>query len=124
MAIGKPLADYASEFNSLYKITIDTSGWDKSAIQIVTLAGGVVVYGSLDSGANASTQGNAALATNFVPIQATDISTGTGVTAGTTLAAGKIYTVVNNAQFLRLQGVPPASGTSVYKLLIFNQKVD
>lgn len=121
MAICKPLPDYATEFNSLYKITIDTSGWDKTSIQMVTLAGSVQVYGSLDSGANASTQGNASLAINFTPIQATDQSSGT---AGNVLATSKIYTVTNNQQFLRLQGVPAQAGTSVYKLLIFQQKVD
>ena len=119
MAVGKPLPDYASEFNSLYKITIDTSGWDKSIIQTVTLAGSMLIYGSLDSGANASTQGNAKLATNFVPIQAIDLATGSAVS---TLATGKMYRVTDDAQFLRLQGVPAQAGTSIYKLLIFNQK--
>jgi hypothetical protein len=121
MAIAKNLPDYAFEFNSLYKITIDTSGWDKSAIQLVTLAGSVLIYGSLDSGSNLSTQGNASLATNFVPIQATDLSTGTAVS---TLANNKVYTVTDNCQFLRLQGVPAAAGTSIYKLLVFHQKID
>lgn len=121
MAITRPLADYAAEFNSMYKITIDTSGWDKTIVQLVTLAGGVAIYGTLDSGANASTQGSAALATNFVPIQATDLSTGTSVS---TLSTGKMYRVVDDGNFLRLQGFPAAAGTSVYKLLIFNQKVD
>lgn len=121
MAIGKPLADYAPEFNSLYKITIDTSGWSTTTIQLVTLAGGVAIYGSLDSGANASTQGNATLATNFVPIQATDLSTGSAVS---TFATNKMYTVTDNSQFLRLQGFPAAAGTSVYKLLVFHQKID
>ncbi len=121
MAIGKPLPDYAAEFNSLYKITIDTSGWDKTTIQLITLAGSMLIYGSLDSGANQSTQGNASLATNFVPIQATDLSSGTAVS---TLANNKMYTVTDNQQFLRLQGVPAAAGTSVYKLLVFHQKID
>lgn len=121
MAIGKPLQNYADEFNSQYKITIDTSGWDKTTVQVVTLAGSVLVYGSLDSGFNNSTQGNAALATNFVPIQATDLSSGSAVS---TLANNKMYMVVDNQQFLRLQGVPAAAGTSVYKLLVFHQKID
>lgn len=121
MAITRPLADYAAEFNSTYNITIDTSGWDKTIIQCVTLAGSVQIYGTLDSGANASTQGNASLATNFTPIQAVDLATGSSVSA---LASNKLYRVVDDANFLRLQGVPAQAGTSIYKLLIFNQKVD
>lgn len=121
MAIAKPLADYAAEFNSLYKITIDTSGWDKTIIQCVTLAGSVLIYGTLDSGSNGSTQGNASLAINFTPIQAVDLSSGSAVS---TLATTKLYRVTDDQQFLRLQGVPAQAGTSVYKLLIFNQKVD
>ncbi len=121
MAIAKPLPDYSAEFNSLYKITIDTSGWDKTIVQMVTLAGSALIYGTLDSGSNASTQGNASLAINFTPIQAVDLSSGTAVS---TLATGKLYRVTDDQQFLRIQGVPAQAGTSVYKLLIFNQKVD
>lgn len=121
MAITKQLDNYAEEFNSLYKITLDTSNWDKTTIQFVTLAGNAFVYGSLDSGANLSTQGNAQLATNFIQIQAQDLSSGSYVS---TLSGDKMYTVTNNQQFLRIQGVPAQAGTSVYKLLIFNQKTN
>ena len=122
MAIGKPLPDYANEFNSLYKITVDLSGWDKATIQVITLnAGSLAIQASNDSGANASTQGNATLATNFSSVQAKNLQTGTSVNY---IYGAGLYEYDVNAQFLRLQGNPAAAGTNVYKLLIFNQKID
>ncbi len=122
MSLGKPLPDYAAEFNSLYKITLDVSGWDKTTIQLVAPVGNaILVYGSNDSGAAQSvTQGNASLAINFTPIQAVNLATGSAVSS---MNAAGLYTVTDNAQFLRLQGNPAAAGTSVYKLLIFNSKI-
>ena len=122
MAINKPLPDYATEFNSLYKITVDLSGWDKATVQIVTLnAGSLAIQASNDSGANGSTQGNATLATNFSSVQAKNLQTGTSVNY---IYGAGLYEYDVNAQFLRLQGSPEAAGTNVYKLLIFNQKID
>jgi len=122
MAIGKPLPDYAAEFNSLYKITVDLSGWDRATVQIVTLnAGSLAIQASNDSGANGSTQGNAMLATNFSSVQAKNLQTGTSVNY---IYGAGLYEYDVNAQFLRLQGSPAAAGTNVYKLLIFNQKID
>ena len=123
MAIGKPLSDYSREFNSLYKITLDMSGWDKTNIQLVAPVGGaILIYGSNDGGAiTGQTQGNAELAINFTPIQATNLATGSPVTS---INAAGNYTVPINAQYLRLQGSPAQSGTSVYKLLLFHSKID
>jgi hypothetical protein len=122
MAIGRPLADQADIFNSLYNITLDVSGWDKVAIQVVSPMSGVVyVYGSNDAGAiQGVTQGNAELAINFNPIQATNLSTGT---ATNVINSEGNYSVPINAQFLRLQGSPADTPTNVYKLLIFNSKI-
>lgn len=121
MAIGRPLADYATEFNSLYKITVDLSGWDKATVQVITLnAGSLAIQASNDSGANLSTQGNATLATNFVSVQAKNLQSGTSVNY---IYGAGLYEYDVNAQFLRLQGSPAAAGTNVYKLLIFNQKI-
>lgn len=123
MAVGRALPDYAGEFNSLYKITLDLSGWDKTTIGVVAPIGGaVLVYGSNDANAVLGVQqGNATLAINFTPIQATNLATGV---ATNSISAAGLYTVPVNAQFLRLQGAPAAAGTNVYKLLLFNSKID
>jgi hypothetical protein len=123
MAIGKPLPDYASQFNSTYNITLDLSGWTKTTIQAVApMSGAIIVYGSNDSGAvQGVTQGNAQLATNFDPILVTNLATGT---ATETISSPGLYTAEVNAQFLQLQGTPAAAGTNVYKLLLFNTKID
>lgn len=120
MAIGRPIGDLASKFNSVYNVTQDLSGWSQTTIQVVApMSGAIVVYGSNDNGDDSHY--NPANAKNFVPILATNVATGT--TTGTLNAAG-LYTVPVNAQFMRLQGTPAAAGTNVYKLLLFNQKVD
>lgn len=123
MAIGKPLGDFATQFNSLYNVTLDLSGWDKTAIQIVAPIGGaVLVYASNDSGAGVgSDSGNAQLATNFYPAEVTNLATH-AVTNSISGAGNYRYDV--NAQYLRLQGSPASAGTNVYKLLLFNSKID
>lgn len=122
MAIGHPLQDLTQQFNTTYNITLDLSGWDKSAIQIVSpLNGAVVVYATNDAGANAYSQGNAELAINFQAVQVTNLAT--GVATGTISSAG-LYKYDVAAQFLRLQGSPAAAGTSIYRLNIFNSKID
>jgi len=122
MAIGKPLGDFANNFNSLYNISFDLSGWDKTTIQIVSpMSGAVNVQGTNDSGAVlAITQGNAELAQNFMPIQAKNLLT--GLSSPYIYGAG-LYEVDANSQFLRLQGQPASAGTNVYKLIIFNSKI-
>lgn len=122
MALGRPLADLAQEFNSQYKVTLDLSGWSQTTIQAVApVSGAIVVYASNDSGAGAASQGDAGRAGNFSPVLVTNLATGT--TAGSISAAGN-YKYSVDAQFLRLQGSPSSAGTSVYKLLLFNSKVD
>lgn len=122
MAIGKPLGDFSQEFNSVYNITLDLSGWDKTDIQVIAPVGGALaVYASNNSGFELGvTQGNAQLATDFYPVQVTNLATGT---ASTSIAGAGNYRYDVNAQFLRLQGVPPQAGTNVYKLLLFNSKI-
>lgn len=123
MALGRPLGDYAAEFNSLYNITLDVSGWDKIAIQVVApFSGGISIYNTNDSGAiQGVTQGNAQLATNFNLAQVTNNAT---AAASTSISAAGNYSYTVNAQFLKIQGVPADTPTNVYKLLIFNQKID
>ncbi len=122
MSLGRPLDDFSKEFNSLYKITLDMSGWDKTAVQIVAPTGGaLVVYGSNDGDAVTGSQlGSAELAINFTPIQATNLATGV---ATNSLSGAGLWSIPINGQFLRLQGTPAAAGTNVYKLLLFNSKV-
>ncbi len=124
MGLGKPINDQAPTFNSVYNITRDMSGWDKVDIHVVApVVGTLYIYGSNDGNQVTGVQmGNAELAINFTPIQATNLATGTAVNAIT--AAGN-YSVPINAQFLRLQGNPTtgATITNVYKLLLFNSKI-
>ena len=78
--------------------------------------------GSNDSGYQLqNTQGSAALAINFQPIQAKQLSTGSMVNA---IYGAGLFEVDVNAQFLQLQGFPAAAGTNVYRLLMFNSKID
>ena len=122
MGLSKPLPDYASEYNSLYKITADLSGWDRVAIQVVApMNGAMIAQASNDSGAVlAVTQGNAELAQNFVPVQVKNLLTGT---SSPYIYGAGMYEYDVNAQFLRLQGSPASAGTNIYKLLLFNSKI-
>ncbi len=122
MAIGKPLGDYATDFNTLYKITLDLSGWDKTDINVVPpMSGAINIYATNDAGALLGvTQGNAQLATNFTPVEVTNLATHATTTS---ISAAGNYSYTVNAQFLRLQAVPASAGTNVYKLLLFNSKI-
>lgn len=120
MALGYPF-NGTDKFNTVYQITNDMSGWDKTTIQVVgPMSGTIHVYGSNDGNALPSvTDGNAELAINFTPIQVTNLATGTAVN---TISAAGNYKAEINAQYLRLQGNPAATPTNVYKLLLFNSK--
>ena len=98
------------------------SGWDKTTIQVVgPLTGRINIMGSNDSGYQLqNTQGSAALAINFQPIQAKQLFTGSMVNA---IYGAGLFEVDVNAQFLQLQGSPAAAGTNVYRLLMFNSKI-
>lgn len=122
MALGKPLGDFASDYNSLYKITTDLSGWDKTTINVVAPVNGTMaVLATNDSGAViGETQGNADLAINFSSVQVKNLQTGSMVNY---IYGAGLYEYDVNAQFLRLQGQPAAAGTNVYKLLLFNSKI-
>jgi len=123
MGVARPLGvNFSSDYNSLYNITLDTAGWDKTVIQVVApMVGTAYLYGTLDAGAvQGVTDGNAELAINFSPIQATNLATGSAVN---TITAAGTYKVENNNQFLRLQGNPAGAGSSIYKLLFYYTKV-
>lgn len=120
MSLGRPLGDVSQTFNSVYKVTLDMSGWDKATVQVVGPMGGRInLLGSNDGGQTNYASGNASLAINFTPIQATDLSTGTTVNA---IYGAGMFAVTVNAQYLRLQGSPASAGTSVYRMNIFDSK--
>ncbi len=122
MGLMRPLGDQASNFNSVYNITLDTANYDRTTIQVIApVSGALAIYGTLDGGAGATTQGDAAHAQNFSAMLATNMATGT---TSNIISTPGIYTVTDNAQFLRIQGNPAAAGTNVYKLFITNFKVD
>lgn len=123
MALSKPLPDQSNTYNSVYNITLDMSNWSQTTIQVVApINGAMVVYASNDDGSLQSVrQGDASLALNFMPIQVTNLATGV---AASSISAAGLYRATVDAQFLRLQGSPASAGTNVYKLLLFNSKVD
>ena len=115
MAINRPLGDQSYTINSVYKITWDVSGWDKVAIHVVApMSGSLFVYGSNDGGALIGVRdGMPQNATNFQPILATNLATGS--TTAVISAAGT-YSVPVNDQYMRLQGSPAGAGMSVYRI--------
>jgi len=120
MSLGYP-SNPTNEFNTTYQITKDLSNWDKVTIQVVGLTSGVInVLGSNDGGATAYEQGSAELAINFVPVQVTNLTTGV---AGNAIYGAGLFKLDANAQYMRLQGVPADSPTSIYRLLLFNSKI-
>jgi hypothetical protein len=124
MGVGKPLTPNFSttnQFNTTYKINLDLSGWDQTTVHVVgPVIGRINILGSNDSGEQQqNTQGNATLAINFSPIQATDLSTGSSVNA---IYGPGLFKIPVNAQFLSLQGSPAATPTNVYRIRIFNSK--
>lgn len=121
MALNYQSKNYASDINSVYKITLDMSGWDKTTIQVqAPLAGQLYVYGTNDGGQTDYSMANAQLAQNFQPIQAVHLATGSAVSS--IIAAGTYKVDINN-QYLRLQGSPAGAGTSVYGLTFNHSKI-
>ena len=103
MAIGRPsLDDFTRQYNSTYNITMDMSGWDKTTVQVVApMLGTIFIYGTNDGSAiEGVRQGDASLAINFNPIQATNLATGSAVN---TISGTGAYKVDINERFLRLQ---------------------
>lgn len=123
MAQGYLQPDYTSQFNSVYKITLDLSGWDKMSIQLVApVLGTISVQASNDAGAIlATTQGDANTAINFTPVQVKNLATGN---SSPYIYGAGMYEYDVNAKFFRLQGTPASAGTSIYRINMFNSKID
>lgn len=121
MGLSRNLGDFSQAFNSLYKINLDMSGWDRTTIEVTGgLSGRINLMGSNNDGQTATQMGNAQLAVDFYPVQATNLGTGAIVNA---IYGNGLFEVPINAQFLRLQGSPASAGTSVYRLTVFNSKI-
>lgn len=121
MALGKTLEDFANQFNSLYNITLDMSGWDKATLQVTSPMGGALaIQASNNANGNDLTDGDASLAINFSSVQVKNLQTGSSVNY---IYGAGLYEYDVNARFLRVQGQPAAAGTSVYNLIIFNSKI-
>lgn len=119
-----PAQDVTTVFNSVYQINRDVSGWDKFTIGIVApvLGTAIYVYGSVDAGYNKDvTQGNASEAINYTPIQVVNLAT--GVATNTITAAGMYRATANDQQFIRLQGNPAGTPTNVYRINLWQSKV-
>ena len=102
---------------NVYSITLDVSGWDRIGFHIeAPVAAPVYVYGSNDAGAGQGiTDGNATLATNFTPIQGTNLATSTKVSS---MNAAGVLEVDVNTRFIRLQG----GAADVYRLYMYEAK--
>lgn len=123
MGLGKQITDdLTTTFNSVYQLNRDVSGYDKLTIQVSgTMLGTAYIYGTIDSGASQGVnQGNAALAINYTPIQATNLATGSAVTS---ITSAGMYTVnASNQQFVRIQGNPAGTPTNIYRILLWESK--
>ena len=77
MSLSYHSGNYARQLNSTYNITLDMSGWERTAIQIIPPMSGVLyIYSSNYDGNSVQMQdGSAASATQFTPIQATNLAT-------------------------------------------------
>lgn len=108
--------DWTYNINQSGSLTIDVGGYEKVTAEFIApLVGVFSVYGSNDGGAvRGVTAGGPQLAVNFTAIQAINLATGSAVS---TISAAGEYGVTINAKYLRFRG-----GTSVYKLIINNQK--
>lgn len=113
------IQDRTSDFNADSLVQMDISGWDWVVIQIEGSPSSAISFKhSNDSGAiQGVTDGNETTATNFVTLQMTDLSSGTGVTS--TSSAG-LFRAAVIGRFLQLSGT---SVTGVTKILIHLSKI-
>jgi hypothetical protein len=114
--------DYTQQFNTVYNIQLDMSGWDKATIQVVSPVGGsIAVLATNDNGAVFGVSGGSPeTATNFSSVQVKNLQTGASVNF---IYGAGLYEYDVNAQFLKLNGTPAQAGTNVGKLVIFNSKI-
>lgn len=109
--------DWTYNINNQKQVILDCGEWDRITAQFVApIVGSISIYGTNDGGSiRGVTNGNAALATNFTAIQATNLATGTAVTA---ITAAGLYKTDINFKYLRFAG----GGVSVYKMITDHMK--
>lgn len=113
------ILDLTTDFNNDSLAQIDISGWDWIIVQVVGSPSGAIAFKhSNDAGAvEGALIGNALTAINFVAVQMTDLSSGTGVT--TTSGAG-LFRAGVIGRFFSLSGT---SITGVTKILVHLSKI-
>jgi|GEM_PF-4889420 len=118
MAVSTVL-DISDDFNADSLAQIDISGWDWIIVQIIGSPSGAIAFKHSNdpNSTTGATIGNALTATNFVAVQLTDLSSGTGVT--TTSGAGLFRGGVIG-RFFSLSGT---SITGVTKILVHLSKI-
>lgn len=113
------ILDLTTDFATDSLTQFDVSGWDWVVVQVVGSPSGAIAFKhSNDSGAvDGAVTGNALTAINFVALQMTDLSSGTGVT--TTSGAG-LFRAGVVGRFISLSGT---SITGVTKILVHLSKI-
>lgn len=113
------ILDVTNDFQADSLTKIDVSGWDWFVVQIIGSPSGAIAFKHTNDGGavQASTDGNALSSTNYVAVQGTDLSSGTGVT--TTSGAG-LFKFPVIGRFFSLSGT---SITGVTKILVHLSKI-
>lgn len=107
--------DETTYFNANNGVVIDSSGWQNVTVQLDgTPSGTINLTGTNDAGAiTGVSDGNPLTAINFTAIQATDISSGTAVTA---IAGAGNFKIINPPKFIKIGG---ASAATTGKLIVY-----
>lgn len=110
--------DLTTQFNANGKVNLDTSGWDFVTVQAITPSGTISFNGTEDANAiEGVSDGNARTATNWQPIQATNLATGTGATS---TSNNLVYKFSSPSRFLQFIG----SSVTVTKLLVVFSQIN
>ena len=107
--------DLTTQFNANNSVIIETSNWQNVVVHLNgTPSGTISITGSNDGGAiTGAVDDNPSTALNFTAIQATDMSSGTAVTA---IAAAGNFKIINLPKYVKIGG---ASAATTGKLIVF-----
>ncbi len=107
--------DLTLAFNANNSVIIETSNWQNLVLHLNgTPSGTISITGSCDGGEiSGATSNNPSTALNFTAIQATDMSSGTAVTA---ISAAGNFKVINLPKYVKIGG---ASAATTGKLIAF-----
>lgn len=96
------IIDCTNDINVDGRVVLDTGGYDYAVVQLVSPTSTATFAHTNDSGdVQGVSDGSAASAANFVTVQGTDQSSGTGVT---TLATSGIVKFTGIGRYLRIMG--------------------